>query len=101
MKTTILLLAAACAAYSTAASAQGSGSYEPQMRMRTALDTCMSNEVMKEAYCVRKCAPDFRMDLSGKKAVCIPTKVGAKPEVPSPGYVKPKLDPSRPTPPGA
>lgn len=63
--------------------------YEPQRRLRTALDACGKNEVMREAYCVRKCAADFRMDLSAKTPKCVGLKADAKYEPPQPNFVPP------------
>jgi hypothetical protein len=63
--------------------------YEPQQRLRTALDTCLKTEVMREAYCVKKCATGFRMDLSGKKPMCIGLKQDATYTPPKPSYQPP------------
>lgn len=69
--------------------AQGTASYEPQQRLRTSLETCRKSEVENGAYCVMKCAPDFRMDFSSKKPVCVATKPGARYEPPKPSYTPP------------
>ena len=80
--------------------AQATASYEPQQRLRTSLETCRKSEVENGAYCVMKCAPDFRMDFSSKKPVCVATKPGARYEPPKPSYTPPP--PSRgPKVPGA
>jgi hypothetical protein len=90
--TTFLLCAAALAGLPLAAAAQGSSSgYEPQQRLRTPLDTCMKTEVMRDAYCVKKCEKDFRLDLSGPKARCVALKPDAKYKPPEPAY---KPDPN-------
>jgi hypothetical protein len=76
--------------------------YEPQSRMRTPLDACLKTEVIRGAYCVRKCAEGFRMDLSGKKPACVGLKADAKYTPPEPGYKPPKPVPNaKPAPPGA
>ena len=75
--------------------------YEPQQRLRTALDTCLKTEVMREAYCVKKCASGFRMDLSGPKALCIGLKADATYTPPKPSYQPPANTPRKPPPPGA
>jgi hypothetical protein len=99
----VLLALAAAAGLSPvpAARAQGGASYEPQQRLRTALDTCLKTEVQRGAYCVRKCAADFRMDLSGAKPRCIATKANATYEPPVPGYRPPARTPGAPKAPGA
>ena len=103
MRSAILLAAAVAAGVPLAAAAQGKGlpTYEPQLRLRTALDTCTKTEVMREAYCVKKCASGFRMELSGKKPVCIGLKADATYTPPKPAYQPPKPNPSRQAPPGA
>lgn len=91
-QTSILLCVAALAALPFAAGAQGNmPTYEPQQRQRTALDSCMKTEVMREAYCVKKCEAGFRMDLSGPRPRCIGLKSDAKYTPPQPGY---KPDPN-------
>jgi hypothetical protein len=86
-RTTTLFLFAAVAALPLPAAAQGGlPTYEPQQRLRTALDTCMKTEVMREAYCVKKCAAGFRMDMSGTKPRCIGLKADAKYTPPEPAY---------------
>ncbi len=52
--------------------------YEPTQRQRTALDTCLKDEVMNGPNCVKKCQADFRLDLKGKKPVCVAVKPDAK-----------------------
>lgn len=87
MRTAAILCFAAATALPLATAAQGSlPAYEPQKRLRTALDTCMKTEVMRDAYCVGKCAAGFRMDLSGPKPRCIGLKPDAKYTPPEPAY---------------
>jgi hypothetical protein len=99
----ILLAAAVAAGGARAAGAPGPGrpTYEPQLRLRTSLDTCTKSEVMRDAYCVKKCASGFRMELSGKKPMCIGLKADATYTPPKPAYQQPKPNPSRQPPPGA
>jgi hypothetical protein len=99
----IVLAAAVAAGVPIAAAGQGKGlpTYEPQLRLRTALDTCGKSEVMRDAYCVKKCASGFRMELSGKKPMCIGLKADATYTPPKPAYQQPKPNPSRQPPPGA
>lgn len=98
-----LAVLALAAAAPVAAVAQGKGlpTYEPQQRLRTALDTCSKSEVMRNAYCVKKCATGFRMDLSGPKPRCIGLKPDATYTPPKPAYKPPPADPARKPPPGA
>jgi len=99
----LLLAVGVAAGFPLAAAAQGKGlpSYAPQQRLRTALDTCTKSEVMRDAYCVKKCAAGFRMELSGKKPMCIGLKADATYTPPKPAYQPPKPNPSRQPPPGA
>ena len=99
----LLLAVGVAAGFPLAAAAQGKGlpSYAPQQRLRTALDTCTKSEVMRDAYCVKKCAAGFRMELSGKKPMCIGLKADATYTPPKPAYQQPKPNPSRQPPPGA
>jgi hypothetical protein len=102
MKKTIVLsgLVAVLAA-PLAAPAQGMASYEPQQRLRTSLETCRKTEFESGAYCVMKCAPDFRLDSSSKKPVCVATRAGAKYEPPRPAYTPPPAQPDAPKVPGS
>jgi len=84
-----------------AASAQGMASYEPQQRLRTSLESCRKSEFESGAYCVMKCAPDFRLDASSKKPVCVATKAGARYEPPKPAYTPPPAQPGAAKVPGA
>ena len=84
-----------------AAYAQGGmASYEPQQRLRTSLESCRKTEFESGAYCVMKCAADFRLDASSKKPRCVATKAGARYEPPKPAYTPPK-QPAAPAAPGA
>jgi len=103
VRAALLLVVGVAAGFPLAAATQGKGlpRYEPQLRLRSALDTCTKNEVMREAYCVRKCASGFRMELSGRKPACIGLKPDATYTPPKPSYQPAKPDPSRKPPPGA
>jgi hypothetical protein len=75
----ILALAALAGFASTA---YGQTNYEQQRRLRTALDTCLPNETMDGAYCVRRCESGFKAVTSEGRTRCLATKAGAK--LPSP-----------------
>jgi hypothetical protein len=64
--------------------------YEPSQRLRTAIESCMKDEVMNGANCVKKCQPDFRMDLTTRPPTCYALKPDAKYVPPTPGYVTPE-----------
>jgi hypothetical protein len=64
--------------------------YEPSTRLRTGIETCMKDEVMNAAQCVKKCQAGFRLDLASRPPLCIATQPGAKYEPPKPGYVTPE-----------
>jgi len=85
-----------------AAAAQGAmPEYEPQQRLRTALDTCLKTEVMRGAYCVRKCSDGFRMDMSGTKPKCVGLTSGATYKPPEPQFKPPPANaPAQPRVPG-
>lgn len=72
---------AAGAAFASPALAQLS-SYEPGQRLRTAMDSCLKNETMNGAYCVRKCQPEFKMDVARRPPVCVATRPGVRYEPP-------------------
>jgi hypothetical protein len=64
------------------AQAQGKR-YEPSQRTRVGgLDACMKDEVMNGAFCVKQCAPGFRMELAPRSAACV--AVSADAQVPPP-----------------
>ncbi len=75
--------------------------YEPQRRLRTALDTCLKTEVMQGAYCVQKCATGFRMSASGTKARCVGLSEKSKYVPPPPKYKPAPASPNAPKVPGA
>ncbi len=89
------LAALVAAVLPTAALGQRNPSYEPQQRLRTSLDTCRKTEVMREAYCVQKCAPGFRMEGAGRKTRCVGLRADAKYEPPKPSYRPPAPDATR------
>jgi len=97
----LAFLAAAGLALATAARAQSQNSYEPQQRLRTALDTCLKTEVMQGAYCVQKCSAGFRLNVVGGKPKCVGQGVAAKHEPPKPAYTPPREGTRKPPPPGA
>lgn len=102
MKRAILLagLAAVILVPAAARAQGGMASYEPQQRLRTSLESCRKTEFESGAYCVMKCAADFRLDASSKKPRCVATKAGARYEPPKPAYTPPK-QPAAPGAPGA
>jgi len=74
--------------------------YEPTQRLRTALDTCLKDEVMSGPQCVKKCQPGFQLDAKAKKPVCVGLKPSAKYTPEEPKW-KPSGKPSAPGAPGA
>jgi hypothetical protein len=102
MKTPVVALAGLCIALAIplAGMAQGMASYEPQERLRTSLESCRKSEFESGAYCVMKCAPEFRLDAASKKPRCVATKAGARYDPPKPAYTPPP-QPAGPRPPGA
>jgi len=58
---------------------QSNASYQPSQRQRTALESCMKDEVSEGAYCIKKCQPNFRLDAQkGKTPVCVATSAAAR-----------------------
>lgn len=100
---TVIGAAAAVAAALLLASTAGAAvpEYEPQRRLRTALDTCLKTEVMQGAYCVKKCATGFRMSASGTKARCVGLSEKSKYVPPQPKYKPAPANPNAPKAPGA
>ena len=99
--TFLAILAAAGLVLATAARAQSLPSYEPQQRLRTALDTCLKTEVMQGAYCVQKCSAGFRMNVVGGKPKCVGQSAAAKHEPAKPSYTPPREGTRKPSPAGA
>lgn len=97
----ISAIAAAGIALAPPAQGQGMPTYEPQQRLRTPLDTCMKTEVLRGANCVRKCATDFRLDLSGSRPRCVGLKRDAKYDPQPPAYRPPARNPNARVVPGA
>jgi hypothetical protein len=97
----VVLVFTAASALPLAASAQAT--YEPQRRLRTALDTCIAGEFMQDAYCVKKCQAGFRMEMAGKRATCVATRPDSKfkPPAPDEQYKPPAPGTSAPRAPGA
>ena len=52
--------------------------YQPSQRTRTGMETCMKDEVSEGAFCIKKCAANFRLDAQKRPPVCIATSAAAK-----------------------
>jgi hypothetical protein len=63
--------------------------YEPSQRSKTVLESCLKDEVMNGPNCVKKCQPDFRLDLTSRPPLCIATRPNARYEP----IVRPTLPP--------
>jgi hypothetical protein len=81
----VMALASGLAAMPPALGQKPTRVYEPSTRLRTAIEACMKDEVMNGANCVKKCQPDFRLDLTTRPPTCYATKPDAK-------YVPPKVE---------
>lgn len=90
-KTLGTLVAVVLAAGAPAAHGQGGSmpTYEPGKRQRTALDTCLKDEQMDGAWCVKKCQAGFRPDKSGRATRCVGTRPDAKYVPPPPTWTPP------------
>ena len=90
----VLLACAGLAAMPTAL-AQGKVQYEPPQRQRVgALDNCMKDEVLNSAWCIKKCAEGFKMEVGQRSATCVATSPGARiPPPPVPEYTPAKPEP--------
>jgi hypothetical protein len=64
--------------------------YEPSQRLRTGIESCMKDEVMNGANCVKKCQAGFRLDVTSRPPLCIATQAGATYNPPKPGYETPE-----------
>jgi hypothetical protein len=98
MKRTLMVMVySVVGALPLAASAQAT--YEPQRRLRTALDMCIAGELMQDAYCVKKCQPGFTMELAGKRATCVATRADSKYKPPAADdqYKPPPYNPGAPS----
>lgn len=63
--------------------------YEPSQRLRTAIETCMKDEVMNGANCVKKCQEGFNLDVSVRPPICVSNRPDAKYTPPQPTFVPP------------
>lgn len=76
--------------------------YEPSQRLRTGMETCLKDEVMNGANCVKKCQADFKLDLTSHPPICFSNRPDARYDPPKPTFVPPdhKLSPGKKGPPG-
>jgi hypothetical protein len=65
------------------------GYYEPSQRLRTAIETCMKDEVMNGANCVKKCQEGFTLDVTQRPPICYSTRPDARYVPPQPTFVPP------------
>jgi hypothetical protein len=65
-------------------------SYEPSKRQRTSLDTCLKDEQMDGAWCVKKCQSGFRLESSKGKHKCTGLRADAKYVPPQPAWTPPE-----------
>src|SRR5260221_14618983 len=63
--------------------------YEPSQRLRTAIETCMKDEAMNGANCVKKCQDGFTLDLTVRPPICYSTPPDAKDAAPQPTVAPP------------
>jgi hypothetical protein len=63
--------------------------YEPSQRLRTAIETCMKDEVMNGPNCVKKCQDGFALDLNTRPPVCVSNRPDAKYVPPQPTFTPP------------
>ncbi len=47
--------------------AQNSASYQPSQRLRTAIETCLKDEISEGPHCIKKCQSGFRLEVQGGK----------------------------------
>jgi hypothetical protein len=64
--------------------------YEPSSRLRTGIEACMKDEVMNGANCVKKCQPNFRLDLTTRPPTCYALNPDARYIEPKPEFVAPE-----------
>ncbi len=81
----VAALAAGLAVLPPASAQKPTRVYEPSSRLRTGIESCMKDEVMNGANCVKKCQADFRLDLTTRPPSCYALKPDAK-------YVPPKVE---------
>jgi hypothetical protein len=79
-----------------------SNTYEPSARQRMRAESCMNDETAQGPLCVKRCDDDFKLETSGRKAICRATKAGAVRKPPKIEYQAPQRNPNAPpTVPGA
>ena len=88
--TIVMALAAGLAAMPPALAQKPARVYEPSTRLRTGIETCLKDEVMNGANCVKKCQPDFRLDLTTRPPTCYALKPDARYVPPKPEFVPPE-----------
>jgi hypothetical protein len=86
----VMALATGLAAMPPALAQKPTRVYEPSQRLRTGLDTCLKDEVMNGANCVKKCQPDFRLDLTTRPPTCYALNPEARYVPPKPDFVPPE-----------
>jgi hypothetical protein len=98
-----LLLIAGLAALPPALAQKKGAYYEPSQRLRTGMETCMKDEVMSGANCVKKCQEDFKLDVSVRPPICFSNRPDAKYDPPKSTFTPPdrKLAPGNKGPKGA
>lgn len=65
--------------------------YEAKTRAKVGIETCMKDEVLAGALCVKKCQADFRLDIKSNPPLCIAVRPNARFEpAKPPGYVTPE-----------
>lgn len=62
---------------------------------RQKLLNCMADEIAWKASCLKKCMPDFRMDLTNDPPICIATRADAKFDPPKYEFHTPDKPPAR------
>jgi len=71
------------------AQAQGKRYQYYEAFKRQKLLDCLADETAWKAYCLKKCLPDFRLDLTSDPPTCVATKLDAKFEPPKDDYQRP------------
>jgi hypothetical protein len=64
--------------------------YEANKRNKVGVETCMKNEVLDGAYCIRKCQEGFRLDIKSSPPLCIATSPNARYVPEKPGFESPE-----------
>lgn len=73
-----LILSAMACMWSGTAAAQGGPGYEPSYRQKLRAESCGKTETAEGPYCIKRCDPDFKLEMRATKPFCRATSGSAQ-----------------------